>query len=48
MPRGDPTCPRGAQNDPAGDAAYRDALALVGTEPERAHLLRRLASVDEE
>ncbi|MGC4773504.1 RNA polymerase sigma factor [Micromonospora sp. DT44] len=26
-------------------AAYRDALALVGTEPERAHLRRRLASV---
>ncbi|GGO07813.1 RNA polymerase sigma factor [Micromonospora parathelypteridis] len=26
-------------------AAYRSALALVGTEPERAHLLRRLASV---
>ncbi|MGC4744759.1 RNA polymerase sigma factor [Micromonospora sp. DT201] len=26
-------------------AAYRGALALVGTEPERAHLLRRLASV---
>ncbi|MEU7802970.1 sigma-70 family RNA polymerase sigma factor [Micromonospora arborensis] len=25
--------------------AYRSALALVGTEPERAHLLRRLASV---
>ncbi|MGC4879993.1 RNA polymerase sigma factor [Micromonospora sp. DT43] len=25
--------------------AYRAALALVGTEPERAHLLRRLASV---
>ncbi|MEU7844677.1 sigma-70 family RNA polymerase sigma factor [Micromonospora sp. NPDC049114] len=29
-------------------AAYRDALALVGTEPERAHLLRRLASVSED
>jgi RNA polymerase sigma-70 factor (ECF subfamily) len=26
-------------------AAYRDALALVGTEPEREHLRRRLASV---
>ncbi|MEV4654385.1 sigma-70 family RNA polymerase sigma factor [Micromonospora sp. NPDC049301] len=26
-------------------AAYRSALALVGTEPERAHLLRRLDSV---
>ncbi|MFF5177262.1 RNA polymerase sigma factor [Micromonospora sp. NPDC000316] len=26
-------------------AAYRSALTLVGTEPERAHLLRRLASV---
>ncbi|MEU4337576.1 sigma-70 family RNA polymerase sigma factor [Micromonospora lupini] len=29
-------------------AAYREALALVGTEPERAHLLRRLASVSED
>ncbi|CCH18140.1 RNA polymerase sigma factor [Micromonospora lupini] len=29
-------------------AAYREALALVGTEPERAHLLRRLASVAED
>ncbi|MEU5786022.1 RNA polymerase sigma factor [Micromonospora lupini] len=29
-------------------AAYREALALVGTEPERAHLLRRLASVGED
>ncbi|MGC4857209.1 hypothetical protein ACLQ24_28540 [Micromonospora sp. DT4] len=26
-------------------AAYRDALALVGTEPEREHLRCRLASV---
>ncbi|MFJ6169486.1 RNA polymerase sigma factor [Micromonospora orduensis] len=29
-------------------AAYRSALALVGTEPERAHLLRRLASVTDD
>ncbi|MEU0552373.1 sigma-70 family RNA polymerase sigma factor [Micromonospora sp. NPDC005979] len=29
-------------------AAYRDALALVGTEPERAHLRRRLASVTDD
>ncbi|MEV4826690.1 sigma-70 family RNA polymerase sigma factor [Micromonospora sp. NPDC049274] len=28
--------------------AYREALALVGTEPERAHLLRWLASVTED
>ncbi|MET7875302.1 RNA polymerase sigma factor [Micromonospora sp. DT68] len=32
------------RNDEAA-ASYRSALALVGTEPERAHLLRRLASV---
>ena len=31
--------------DEEAAAAYRSALALVGTEPERAHLLRRLASV---
>ncbi|MFF0372270.1 RNA polymerase sigma factor [Micromonospora sp. NPDC005087] len=29
-------------------AAYRSALTLVGTEPERAHLLRRLESVTSE
>ncbi|MET7671543.1 hypothetical protein ABZS39_25860 [Micromonospora luteifusca] len=33
----------GRYDEAAG--AYRSALALVGTEPERAHLLRRLASV---
>ncbi|MEU7587986.1 sigma-70 family RNA polymerase sigma factor [Micromonospora sp. NPDC049230] len=32
------------RNDEAA-AAYRSALALVGTEPERDHLLRRLGSV---
>ncbi|MEH1030751.1 RNA polymerase sigma-70 factor (ECF subfamily) [Micromonospora profundi] len=31
--------------DDEAAASYRSALALVGTEPERAHLLRRLASV---
>ncbi|RSD23935.1 RNA polymerase sigma factor [Amycolatopsis eburnea] len=30
---------------PEAAAAYRDALALAGTEPERAHLRRRLAEV---
>ncbi|MDG4806758.1 sigma factor [Micromonospora sp. WMMD1120] len=32
------------RHDEAAEA-YRDALALVGTEPERAHLLRQLRSV---
>ncbi|MFG1920200.1 RNA polymerase sigma factor [Micromonospora sp. NPDC048898] len=35
------------RNDEAA-AAYRSALALVGTEPERDHLLRRLASVTDD
>ncbi|WP_276322806.1 hypothetical protein [Streptomyces sp. F001] len=28
-------------------AAYREALALAGTEPERAHLRRRLHAVEQ-
>ncbi|MFC8300740.1 RNA polymerase sigma factor [Micromonospora orduensis] len=35
------------RHDEAAEA-YRGALALVGTEPERAHLLRRLASVTDD
>jgi RNA polymerase sigma-70 factor (ECF subfamily) len=31
---------------PEAAAAYREALGLVGTEPERAHLRRRLESVE--
>jgi len=31
---------------PEAAAAYREALGLVGTEPERAHLRRRLRSVE--
>jgi len=31
---------------PEAAAAYREALDLVGTDPERAHLLRRLRAVD--
>ncbi|MGI5273877.1 RNA polymerase sigma factor [Nonomuraea sp. CA-218870] len=31
---------------PEAAAAYREALGLAGTEPERAHLRRRLAAVD--
>ncbi|MEU8266704.1 sigma-70 family RNA polymerase sigma factor [Sphaerisporangium sp. NPDC049002] len=31
---------------PEAAAAYREALALAGTEPERAHLLRRLNATD--
>ncbi|MFI6802911.1 RNA polymerase sigma factor [Streptosporangium canum] len=31
---------------PEAAAAYREALALAGTEPERAHLLRRLKAVE--
>ncbi|MFF5265175.1 RNA polymerase sigma factor [Actinomadura viridis] len=31
---------------PEAAAAYREALALAGTEPERAHLRRRLAAVE--
>jgi RNA polymerase sigma-70 factor (ECF subfamily) len=31
---------------PEAAAAYREALALAGTEPERAHLRRRLNAVE--
>ncbi|WP_436761577.1 hypothetical protein [Streptosporangium sp. V21-05] len=31
---------------PEAAAAYREALDLVGTEPERAHLLRRLGAAE--
>ncbi|MFI6677630.1 RNA polymerase sigma factor [Kribbella sp. NPDC050470] len=33
---------------PEATAAYEEALALAGTEPERAHLRRRLATITEE
>ncbi|MEV0290219.1 RNA polymerase sigma factor [Kribbella sp. NPDC050820] len=33
---------------PEATAAYEEALALAGTEPERAHLRRRLAAITEE
>jgi RNA polymerase sigma-70 factor, ECF subfamily len=36
---------RRLQRFPEAAAAYREALELVGTEPERAYLLRRLESV---
>jgi RNA polymerase sigma-70 factor, ECF subfamily len=44
--RGDLLCRLGRFADAA--AAYREALELAGTEPERAHLRRRLAAADRE